>query len=289
MSFALGVAMLRRARPRLTVQLGGCMRSCTVRASTACVPPRTAWPHALQSAPSLPHVCHFRSRALSSSSRGPVNYYEVLGVKRSATSQEIKKAYFEAAKRSHPDVNPNGAARFREVAEAYEVLGKADSRRAYDSGSHSSQQRQQHHQQQQHQGQQYQRARNSADPNDTFRKVWSEFGFAEIDEYLKQMQLEMGRALATAVKGDFGAAWAFAREHRAFLIGTVVPLTLVLRFPALSASSLRLVGMAAVLARWGLPLHLQWYLFSRLWIAGIRYVDKQLSPKGSKPGGRARR
>ena len=279
---SLAIGMLRRARPRLTVQLGGCMRSCTVRASMACAPPRTAWPHALQSAPSLPHSCHFRLRYLSSSSRGPVNLYDVLGVKRSATSQEIKKAYFEAAKRSHPDINPNGAARFREVAEAYEVLGKADSRRAYDSGSHSSQQQQQ----QQHHQQQRQQYRN---PNDTFRTVWSELGFAEIDEYLRQMQLEMGRALAVAVKGDFGPAWAFAREHRAFLIGTVVPLTLVLRFPALTASSLRFIVYAAFIARLGLPLNLQWYLFSRLWIKGIRYVDKQLSPTGSKPGGKARR
>ena len=62
------------------------------------------------------------------------DYYDVLGVNRNASENEIKKAYRKKAKQYHPDANPNnpGAeARFKEVNEAYEVLRDDDKRSAY--------------------------------------------------------------------------------------------------------------------------------------------------------------
>jgi len=68
------------------------------------------------------------------------DYYEVLGVSRNATDQEIKSAYRRLALKHHPDRNPGDARaeeRFKEAAEAYGVLGDPDKRRRYDTYGHA--------------------------------------------------------------------------------------------------------------------------------------------------------
>ncbi len=68
------------------------------------------------------------------------DYYEVLGVSKSAAADEIKKAYRKKALRYHPDKNPDdkGAEeKFKEAAEAYEVLSHADKKQRYDQFGHA--------------------------------------------------------------------------------------------------------------------------------------------------------
>src|ERR671933_2194257 len=69
----------------------------------------------------------------------PRDYYEVLGVQRGAGETEVKKAFRRLARELHPDVNahdPEAEEKFKEAAEAYEVLSDGERRRMYDAYGH---------------------------------------------------------------------------------------------------------------------------------------------------------
>jgi molecular chaperone DnaJ len=69
------------------------------------------------------------------------DYYEVLGLSKSATEADIKKAYRKLAKEHHPDLNPgdkDAEARFKEINEAYEVLSDSEKKAKYDQFGHAA-------------------------------------------------------------------------------------------------------------------------------------------------------
>jgi molecular chaperone DnaJ len=65
------------------------------------------------------------------------DYYKILEVEEKASQQEIKKSYRTLSKKYHPDVNPEGGDKFKDIAEAYDTIGNADKRAQYDQNKNN--------------------------------------------------------------------------------------------------------------------------------------------------------
>jgi len=130
------------------------------------------------------------------------DYYQVLGVSRTAGDDEIKKAYRKAALQWHPDKNPDNKEQaesmFKKVSEAYEVLSDANKRSLYDRGGKEALEG----------GGRTQFRRGGGDMGHAFSIFEQFFGgrdpFAEMDEMFAQMHGHSGRGRSRTGPGGFG-------------------------------------------------------------------------------------
>ena len=95
----------------------------------------------------------------------------------------------------------------------------------------------------------------------------------DIDDYIAQVQRELGSAVAAATSGDTRLAWQFATDHRFLLVGTIVPVTLLFRSPTVAMGAMRLLIPLYSVGRF-LPPRLQWRIFSRMWVGAILYLER---------------
>ncbi|KAI4493848.1 hypothetical protein M0804_002024 [Polistes exclamans] len=110
------------------------------------------------------------------------DYYEILGVSRNASAKDIKKAYYQLAKKYHPDTNkgdPDSGKKFQEVSEAYEVLSDDAKRKEYDTWGTTSEQMGmgQGSRQSANDFQQQWQFRSTLDPEELFKKIFGDAGF----------------------------------------------------------------------------------------------------------------
>ncbi|XP_076376163.1 dnaJ homolog l(2)tid, mitochondrial isoform X2 [Megalopta genalis] len=110
------------------------------------------------------------------------NYYEILGISKNASSKDIKKAYYQLAKKYHPDTNkgdPNASKKFQEVSEAYEVLSDDTKRKEYDTWGATSEQMGMGQAEAEHAknfGQNF-HFRSTINPEELFRKIFGDANF----------------------------------------------------------------------------------------------------------------
>ncbi|XP_019131937.2 dnaJ homolog subfamily A member 3, mitochondrial isoform X1 [Larimichthys crocea] len=152
-----------------------------------------------------PHGTTCHSFHTSSMFANKQDFYEVLGVSRTASQKDIKKAYYQLAKKYHPDTNPDdpeAKEKFAKLAEAYEVLSDEVKKKQYDTYGAAGFDPNRGAGQQQY----YRAGGTSIDPEELFRKIFGEFtggmGFGGFNNMFEQRpEFVMELTFSEAAKG----------------------------------------------------------------------------------------
>lgn len=137
------------------------------------------------------------------------NYYEILGVSKNASAKDIKKSYYQLAKKYHPDTNkgdPDANRKFQEVSEAYEVLSDDTKRKEYDTwGATSEQMGMGMGQQGSKNYNQHWQYRSTINAEELFRKIFGDAGFQSgaFNDYEDFLETKYGFGAAQEVRKSF--------------------------------------------------------------------------------------
>lgn len=166
--------------------------------------------------------------------------YDILGVSKSATEKEIKLAYYKLAKQFHPDINPDKKeefkVKFQEITNAYEILSDPVRRKAYDTAGY------------QQQGEGYANTYSYKHYEDTFSRVFHDSDVVKeaFESFKVEFQEEMNYLGDCLRRGDWSEAWTVAKEYKGVILGIVIPIAVLVRFPAMIAISLRFLVAGGV-------------------------------------------
>lgn len=141
------------------------------------------------------------------------NYYELLGVSKGASREEIKKAYHLLAKKYHPDANKNSSSakrKFQEIRDAYETLHDSEKRAQYDQTLHEPGKRTQYDQEQYRSSEDVRYAGGGAGGfryayrtnfSNSFHKIFSEIFENQAEDFAIDVQVELSLSFDEAAKG----------------------------------------------------------------------------------------
>jgi hypothetical protein len=200
----------------------------------------------------------YQQRLSRSYSSNPRNHYETLGLSNSScSSEEIKRAYFETAKRTHPDLHPNdpkAKAKFQQVNHAYQVLKDPHRKATYDMSGRDEPSS--------GVGENYDDWGSNVDAK-AWQEVWQEYGF---ENYISELQDHANRAAQDIrERNDWTQAQEFAEKNKLLLLGVFVPLALFLRYPPLVLGGLRIAFNIASNIYFSLPKYQRNMLMNRIW------------------------
>ena len=216
---------------------------------------------------------------------GTMNPYEVLGVTKSSSEKEIKLAYFKKAKECHPDMHPNdpkAREKFQKVAEAYDILSDPARRQSYDTTGYTGQQ--QNASQQQQQAQYTYSSQQHAE--DVFRSVSEDADIVKeaIQGLIEDIQDEFNYAADCVQRGDWKEVGRVVKDNKGVILGFILPVALIFRFPALvllvgrlalAASQVLLVGL---LRQGNLPQVMHWVWKRVVAVAASRTKRRKQGP-----------
>lgn len=238
---------------------------------------------------------YWRSFTASSFDRRE-SFYEVLGVTPQCSTAEIKRAFYHKAKDCHPDLHgsdPAMSARFRQLAEAYDVLSDEETRKQYnESEAFAEDGRPLGTESRWRPGDGW--SAENMEGNRRWKEVMQDKEILQQarEEYIKELREDLKEAFNGALAGDFRNLIHLVKQHPGIVAGGIalaLPVLAIFRSPAVALGTLqRLVLVEALITKIWLSFGLSWCMAMGLDLPGKIWVARVAAAKRSMERRRSR-